>query len=184
MTRETELLKLVAQRLDSAGIPYMVSGSTAMNFYAQPRFTRDIDIVVELAPRDAKRLRDLFGQDFYIDEDDVREAVAQRGSFNAIHNASVIKVDFLVRKDSAYRRLEFERRRKIETEGYGVSVVAPEDLILSKLCYAKEGESEMQMRDVRNLVGARSDLDRAYLKQWAVELGVGELLDRALGGKP
>lgn len=176
------LLKLVAQRLDSAGIQYMVSGSVAMSYYAEPRFTRDIDIVVELMPRNAKRLRELFGADFYIDEDDVREAASERGSFNAIHNASSMKIDFIVRKDNPYRAREFERRRTIATEGYNLSVVSPEDLVLSKLYWAKEGESEMQMRDVRNLIASRTDLDRAYLKRWAADLGVADLLDKAIGG--
>jgi hypothetical protein len=183
MSKEADLLKLVARRLDRAGIPYMVSGSTAMNFYAQPRFTRDIDVIVELMPRDARRLRDLFGEDFYIDEEDVLEAAARRDSFNAIHNASMIKVDFIVRKDGAYRKLEFGRRRTISTEGCDISVVSPEDLILSKLCWAKEGESELQMRDVRNLLASRPDLDKAYLERWAADLGVGGLLITSLGGK-
>ena len=50
MESEADVLKLVASRLNAAGIPYMVSGSMALNFYATPRMTRDIDIVVEIQP--------------------------------------------------------------------------------------------------------------------------------------
>lgn len=133
-----EVLKSVAKRLDEAGIPYMVSGSVAMNFYAQPRMTRDIDIIVELMPRDARRLRALFAA-------------------------------------------EFERRRAIALEGCPVSVAAPEDLVLSKLHWAKDSGSEMQMRDVRNLIDLCQDMDRTYLRRWAADIGVGGLLEKALG---
>ena len=103
----------------------MVSGSVAMNFYAQPRMTRDIDIVVELTPATARRLPDLFSSDFYIDSDDVNEAVRDQGMFNIIHNTSIVKVDFIVRKEDLYRKTEFGRRRTAPIEGANISIVSP-----------------------------------------------------------
>lgn len=181
MSEQLDVLKSLAGRLGAASIPYMVSGSVAMNFYAQPRMTRDIDVIVELMPRDARRVRDLFAADFYIDEDDVREAAMDKGGFNAIHNASLVKIDFIIRKDTAYRKAEFERRRSIALEGCAISVTAPEDLILSKLYWAKDSGSELQLRDVRNLLDSCAQLDRAYMKRWAAELSVGASLEAALG---
>lgn len=157
----------------------MVSGSIAMNFYAQPRMTRDIDIVVELTPAAARRLPGLFSSDFYVDSDDVNDAVRDQGMFNIIHNTSIVKVDFIVRKEGPYRRMEFARRRTAAVEGAPISIVSPEDLLLSKLCWARDGDSGMQLQDARNIVLSRQDLDWAYLERWAGELGVKDLLRRS-----
>ena len=100
MTEELEVLRIITGRLESAGIGYMVTGSIAMNYYAVPRMTRDIDVVVELEGADADRVCALFEGDFYVDRDAVRAAIAERGVFNLIHQAHVIKVDFIVRKES------------------------------------------------------------------------------------
>lgn len=85
MSDQLNVLKIVAGRLADAGIPYMVSGSMAMNYYAAPRMTRDIDVVVELGPEDVTRFLALFEPDFYLDEEVVRSATTQRGFFNLIH---------------------------------------------------------------------------------------------------
>jgi len=72
--------------------------------------------------------------------------------FNLLHLESVVKVDMIVRKDSEYRRTEFERRRRIELDAFSLWIVSKEDLILSKLAWAKPSGSELQLRDVRNLL--------------------------------
>ncbi len=72
--------------------------------------------------------------------------------FNAIHNESVLKVDFIVRKETAYRHIEFQRKRRIHFEDCEIWIVAPEDLILSKLEWAKENSSQIQLNDVKNLI--------------------------------
>jgi hypothetical protein len=98
--------------------------------------------------------------------------------FNIIHNDWIIKADFIVRKSAAYRVKEFERRRPFQIEGRSVNFVAPEDLILSKLSWARDSVSELQERDVRDLLDAVGELDLDYLRTWAAELGVGETLER------
>ncbi len=162
-------------RLDSVAIPYMVTGSMAANYYATPRMTRDIDLVVELTAGDTDRLCGLFESDFYVDRDAVRDAVARAGTFNLIHQAHVVKVDVIVRKDSEYRRVEFARRRRAEVEGHQFSMVAIEDLIISKLDWARGTRSEVQLADVRGLLGSAPDIDRTYLEQWTERLGLGPL---------
>ena len=176
MSDELQVLQLLAARLDHAGIPYMVSGSMAMNYYAQPRMTRDIDIVVEVAGADATPLAALFADDFYCDADAVREAIAHEGLFNAIHLDLVIKIDFIVRKNTPYRRTEFARRRAVPVGGATVWLVSAEDLLLSKLHWAKDSRSELQLGDVRNLIACVPDLDWSYIDQWAAHLSVTRLL--------
>ncbi len=176
MLDELAVLKLVTARLDAAGIPYMLTGSLASGHYGEPRMTRDIDLVVELEPADATRLVALFAAEFDVDEDSVRRAIERRSMFNLIHIEAIVKVDFIVRKDDAYRRGEFERRRRVAIAGQPMTLVSPEDLILSKLLWAKAGGSELQRRDVRQLIRMVSNLDWAYVDRWAAALSVSALL--------
>ena len=172
MSDELEILKSVAARLQAVGIAYMVTGSMAMNFYATPRMTRDIDLVVELRESDVARVVGLFHGEYYIDRDMVAQAIRNRSMFNMIHNDLVVKVDCVVRKETAYRREEFARRRTMTLDGESITVVAPEDLILSKLEWAKDSRSAMQLDDVRNVLRSVTTLDQGYLERWAEHLGL------------
>ena len=175
MSEESEVLKEVCRRLEGAGIPYMITGSIAANFYAVPRMTRDIDIVVEIHKEDINKITDLFKDDFYIERESISEAIEKQGMFNILHNEYVIKIDFIVRKESSYRKLEFQRRHSVAFEGQRMFIVSPEDLILSKLFWARDSLSEMQLGDVRNLLGMVKDIDFKYLEQWVQSLGLEEV---------
>ena len=172
---ELDVLKSVTARLEAAGIPYIVTGSMVANFYTTPRMTRDINLVIELSERDVERVTGLFQNEYYIDRDMVQQAVRSQSMFKMIHNALVVKVDCVVRKDSAYRREEFARRRPVSVAGQQVFIVAPEDLILSKLDWAKESRSQLQFDDVRNLLRSVQGLDIAYLNRWVERLGLASL---------
>ena len=175
---ELDVLHDVTKRLESAGIAFMLTGSVAMNYYAQPRMTRDIDLVVALDERQAETIVHLFEADYYVDSQSVSRAIAQRSIFNLIHNESIIKVDFIVLKRNAYRQEEFGRRQRVSLGDFHTWIVSREDLILSKLYWAKESRSEMQLGDVRNLLVP--DTDVVYLRSHAPELGVEELLKEVL----
>ena len=172
-----QVLLLVAQRLEQSQISYMVSGSTALGFYGRPRMTRDIDIVLEMTVADTDRIDSLFRDEFSVDVEEVRDAARRRAMFNLIHFETVVKIDFIVRKDTPYRREEFSRRRQFDLDGQWIWVVAPEDLILSKLHWAKDSHSEMQLKDVRTILSITGEVDGAYLDRWALELGVVDLLN-------
>lgn len=178
MSEELETLTTLAQRLEFAHIPYMLTGSVAMGFYATPRMTRDIDVVVELHPEDALRLLDLFKKDFYIDLDMINEAIKGQGMFNVIDNQTGVKINFVVRKLETYRKTEFERRRKVSLGGFDLWLVSPEDLILSKLFWAKDSKSEIQLRDVENLLTGPNKLNFDYLEKWAKDLGIYQLYQK------
>jgi hypothetical protein len=174
---QAETLRIVISRLESAGFPYMLVGSTAANFYAHPRMTRDIDIVIELEPEDAARMAELFSDAFYCDVDAVRRAISTRRMFNLVHLSYIVKVDFVVRKADEYERVAFSRRTRVQAgEGQQIWIIAPEDLVLSKLRWARQAESEQQMRDVRLVVASVPELDWAYLERWAPAVGVADLL--------
>jgi hypothetical protein len=178
MNSELEVLFDVVARLDGAGIGYMLTGSVAMSVYAEPRMTRDIDVVVQLAAADAGRVAGLFSPEYYVDEEAVRSAVAARAMFNLFHLARLVKVDLIVPKDDEFQRHEFGRRQRAALGGRDVWVVSKEDLILSKLVWAAPSESAFQLRDVRKLVA--SGADEAYLRAWSARLGVDALLRRCM----
>ncbi len=176
MSDEIEVLKIVCGRLNDASMPYMLTGSMAMNYYAQPRMTRDIDLVVSLRSIDAERFVALFAADFLCESDAVRDAIRDGGMFNVIHSTLIVKVDVVVQKQSPYRREEFARRRSVPIDGVVITIVAPEDLLLSKLDWARDTRSELQLGDVRNLILSVPDLDWGYVEKWANQLRLDDLL--------
>lgn len=178
MDEQSALIQLVVDRLDAAGIPYMLTGSMALALYASPRMTRDIDLVIDCDQAGADRLVAAFERDSYVSREAVQEAVAHRSMFNIIFEPSVSKVDFILRKDDAYRRTEFGRRRPLAFGERTVWVVAPEDLLLSKLHWAQQSDSERQLRDAASILKVQDALDRDYLRAWAERLGVLSELER------
>jgi hypothetical protein len=173
MQNELDIVRDVSTRLDAANIGYMLTGSMAMNYYAQPRMTRDIDVVVDLQSADVSRIVEMFSGDYYVSREAVDSSIKCQSLFNLIHNESVIKVDCIIRKQSEYRLTEFNRRQRIKIEEFETWIVSKEDLILSKMFWAKDSHSELQLRDVKNLV--LTGCDNAYIERWAQELGVAHL---------
>lgn len=174
MMSEADVLKLVASNLQSAGIPYMLSGSMALNFYATPRMTRDIDIVVEIQPESIEGLVQNFRADFYIDDEMIRSAIQNDLPFNIIHLSSVTKIDLIPRKQTVFQDSSFQRKRLLQFGGGEICVISPEDLILAKLIWAKDSLSEVQLRDVKSLLKSGTDLDLAYIIDWVSRLGLAE----------
>ena len=175
MSDELDVLKSVVQRLEEKGMRYMITGSMAMNFYAVPRMTRDIDIVVELDRKKVDLLYEAFKNDFYVDRDTITKAVQCDGMFNIIHNEKLIKIDFIIRKESEYRVQEINRRRKTTVGEASLYIVSPEDLIISKLFRAKDSHSEFQLSDVQNILEDVGEIDQDYLEKWIDRLGLKEL---------
>ena len=178
MATEIDILRDVSRKLDQGGIGYMVTGSMAMNYYAQPRMTRDIDVVVAVGQNDVEQMASLFEPEYYLSRESMRESIAHESAFNLIHHGSVIKVDFIVRKQDEYRRVEFERRQRVSILDFTTYIVSKEDLIISKLWWAKDSRSEIQLGDVKNLLA--TGYDREYLECWTHELRVNNLLQDCL----
>ncbi len=176
LVNEIDVMRDLAGKFAEARIAYMLTGSVAMNYYAQPRMTRDIDLVVELTAQDVDKIVAVCEPDYYVARESVVRAVARKMVFNMIHNDSIIKVDCIVRKDSEYRRAEFARRKQVVISDFSTWIVLKEDLIISKLHWAKDSLSEMQLRDVKNLIA--SGCDANYINEWTSKLGLHELWSR------
>jgi hypothetical protein len=178
MLTEIDILRDISVRLETLAIPFMLTGSMAMNYYAVPRMTRDIDLVVALSSASVSRFVNALTPDYMIVEHAVKSAVAQDFMFNAIHEQAIIKVDFVCRKNETFRLLEFERRRKVAIGNFETWIVSREDLILSKLVWSKDSHSQTQRQDVINLL--KEDCDFGYLHQWAASLEVATELNALL----
>ena len=139
--------------------------------------TRDIDLVVELHPAHARVLIGLLGAEFECDPDTVRDAIANRRTFNAFHLGALQKIDFIVLTDTDYELEKFERRRRVTIGGQPMWIITPEDLVLSKLAWARDSRSELQLRDVKSIIALQPNLDWPYLDRWALRLAVRKLVD-------
>ncbi|CAN5218387.1 hypothetical protein BH09MYX1_BH09MYX1_09570 [soil metagenome] len=174
---ESDVLADVVAKLDAIGIPYMVAGSFASSLHGVPRTTNDIDFVLDPSRAALDRLMASFDADvYYADAEVARDALERRSKFNIIHLASGWKIDFIICKARRFSLSELSRREHALMAGIEVFVATPEDTVLAKLEWAKLGESERQLRDVRGIVEAQGNhLDRAYVEAWLDELGLREL---------
>lgn len=179
----------VAAILDELGVGYVLGGSLAGSFYGEPRATADIDIAVRLTGESADRFLARAAGEFYVPTDAARRAIEAHDSFNLIDSVSPFKIDLFVLGESLLDRRQFERRVHLDVPGApaGLWVTSPEDVILRKLDWFREGGevSDQQWRDILGIIRVRGDrLDLAYLESTAVDLGLDTLLRRALGGEP
>ena len=173
----------VLEVLRALGVRHYVGGSIASSAHGVPRASIDADVVAELGPRHVAPLAAALREAYYVSEERVRDAVSRRGSFNVIHLETMVKVDVFVSRDRPFDRRAFDRARPASPEGGSeIPVSSAEDTVLAKLeWYRRGGEvSERQWTDVTGVLRIVGALDEAYLRHGAVELGVADLLDRAL----
>ncbi len=149
----------------------MLSGSVAMSIYVLPRATRDFDFVINLTKEKIPLLLENFKGEYYCDEAAVRDAVKSESIFNIIDHKSGYKADFVILKTTPYRQEEFNRR--IETDLFGIPlyIVSAEDLLISKLIWIQDMESDLQKEDIRSLA-ALNTLDMDYINKWINQLKI------------
>lgn len=177
---QAELLRYLVEALEDLGAQYMVGGAHAAMYYGEPRLTRDVDVVLAL---DLERLPALLQRfppaEYYVDAEAAREAVETSGQFNIIHPGSGLKIDMYVNPDTPYDQTRLGRRQKLPlAPGVDAYFARPEDVILYKLLYAREG-GEMHLRDVLGIIRVSgSCLDERYVVEWADRLGLGAAWER------
>ena len=179
-----EVFRRITEALDRAGIPYMLTGSFASAHYGAPRSTQDVDLVIDAAPAQLGAfLNALPAPDYYVDADAAREAHQRRSMFNAIDLSTGWKIDFIFRKPRPFSREEFGRRQKAIIQGISLFITTLEDTVISKLEWAKLGQSQRQIEDVVTILRARwAILDRAYVEKWIGEIGLEEEWNQAKNG--
>lgn len=164
------LIKEVCNKLDEHGINYMVSGSIALNIYAIPRLTRDVDIVIELTENKIDEFTSLFPNAYY-DKNTIKEELRRKGMFNVIDHSTGFKIDFIIRKETEYHNNEFKRRKKVYEFDTELWVVDINDLIIAKIIWIQEFQSDRQIFDIENLLlNPLKDLD--YIRYWCKRLNL------------
>lgn len=175
----------VTRIMEQLGIPYVIGGSMASTAYGRIRATMDVDIIADMQEHHIQPFLSRLGGDFYADETAIRQAIQRRSSFNLIHLTTLFKVDIFVSKNRPFDRQQLTRRQSqlLEQPDHTAFIASPEDVILAKLEWFRLGgeQSERQWRDVQGIFDVQeARLDRDYLRHWAAELGVADLLSRAL----
>jgi len=175
-----EVLQRIVEVFEHLQIPYLVTGAMASIAYGEPRLTNDIDIVAAVSDDHIEGLIAAFPPgEFYISEEAVKEAIHHRGQFNIIHPSSGIKVDIILKKETPFDNSRFSRCRRIyPAESYQANFAAPEDVIIKKMEYYKEGGSEKHLRDIAGMLKISGEaIDRKYISGWAEQLGLTEIWD-------
>lgn len=179
-------LRPVAGALDDLGVRYYLGGSVASSAHGIARASLDADIVADLEPDHVDSLVNRLTSAYYIPVDRLRSAVAARSSCNFIHLATMFKIDVFVSKGRPFDRQAAERARPQALDeapdAQRFPIASPEDTVLAKLEWFRLGgeTSERQWWDVVGILKVTDDADRVYLRRWAAELGVADLLERAL----
>ena len=178
-----ELLKYLVNALEKLGIRYFVTGSIASIFYGEPRFTNDIDIVADINKNHIPELLKLFPQEeFYISEEAILDAIKHKHQFNIIHPSSGLKIDVITYKKDAFDNSRFKRIKRISPiEDTQVNISSPEDVIIMKMRYYKEGESEKHLRDISSMLKISGDMiDKNYIENWVDKLSLKDIWNAIL----
>ena len=172
--------------LEELDVPYLVGGSLASSLHGQPRATQDVDIVADLQLEHVEPFVVALRDHFYVDEPAVRDAVKRRSTFNVIHLETMFKVDVFVAGHQHSTRREFERKQLYLLDfqpAREINVASPEDIIVQKLHWYRLGDhvSDRQWSDAMSVLKIRNKkLDLDYMRDLATEMGVADLLGRAL----
>jgi hypothetical protein len=175
---QLDLLRYVVRVIEDTGLRYFVTGSTATIFYGEPRFTNDIDVVVQLSEAEIADFCRRFPQDeFYVSENAAREAVLRKSQFNIIHPASGLKVDVIVPDSTSYNESRFARARRLHpADDFVACFASPEDAIIKKMEYYRQGGSDKHLRDIAGVLKtSREEIDVDYISRWAGQMGFDDL---------
>lgn len=181
---ESSLTALFVRPLNALDIPYLVTGGVAAIIYGEPRFTRNIDLVISLHPDNAQAIVRAWPDDtFYVPPLEVlpeESARSRHGHFNIIHQATALRADCYIAGDDPLHTWALERPRIVQVGPDRVRLAPVEYVILRKLSYYQQGRSDRHLIDVAKIVRLSGDLiDPEALTSWLVRLGLQEEWERA-----
>jgi hypothetical protein len=171
------LITLFVRPLNQLRIPYMVTGGVASVVYGEPRFTRDIDLVIALRPQDARRFSEAWPtSDFYVPPVEVIEEESRRpahGHFNVSHHETAMRADIYLPGSDPLNAWAFAHKVVRLVDEDEVFMAPIEAVILSKLRYYKQGGSDRHLRDIHRMLAISGDLvNRSEVERWAARLGI------------
>lgn len=181
-----DALRQIVGHMSAAQIPYLLTGSFAAGAHGFLRTTYDFDFVIDPdASTLASFLERLPPERYYVSEVAAREALRGRSMFNVIDQETNWKFDLIVSRRDDFTLNQFDRRELTVVSGVEVWVASAEDVIVSKLVWARTSRSERQLRDVSGVLDAqRPRLDFKYIEDWVERLRVGDLWRQVLDMSP
>lgn len=181
MATQKEFLKNVVEKLEQSGIDYAICGSMAASFYGLERSTQDADIIIDPTEKQLVKFIELIGNTYYISDNAALDALTRQEMFNIIDMENGWKADLIIKKQTDFNTEEFRRKRKRKMFGAELNVFSPEDIVLSKLLWAKQSSSQLQCRDVMTILEYQAEhLDMGYLNKWSKILNVEDDLSKCL----
>lgn len=174
-------LNWICDKLESANIPYMITGGAALGFWGHVRTTMDVDIIIKLPHERVQLFLKSVKELAYVDQDEVQNAVRNKRMFNIIYNETCFKVDLICLDEAdVYEKEKFEHRKRMKLRDREIYVISAEDLILSKLLWNRlAGGSERQFRDCESILKLNKDeLNLDYVNKWSHILGLDEYLQK------
>ncbi|MCK4341052.1 MAG: hypothetical protein KAY37_04935 [Phycisphaerae bacterium] len=164
--------------LEAVNVPYMLVGSYSCNAYGVARSTKDADFVVQLQPEAVHELCEQLGNQFRLDPQMSFETVTGTTRHIVHIKNSPFRIELFCVSDEPHDLERFARRRVVEVWGRKVYHPAAEDVVVTKLRWAKHGQRSKDTDDVRNVIAVQGDnLDWDYIHRWCDEHGTRELLD-------
>lgn len=166
--------------LERAGLRWMLVGSVAAYLYGHERSTHDIDIVFDPDGVHPRLVAPAFGPQYFLDEDMLADTLRTGMMANAIPLIGGPKIDLVPLKKEPFDQVAFRRRLRQQWQGREVSVIAPADLVISKLRWAKDSESERQLADVRAIMATgHVDEHDDDFNRWIDRLSLRDVLDKS-----
>ena len=165
--RLLEKITAIFKKLD---IQYMISGSMAMNFYSVSRATRDIDIVVHMQEKDINNfIKNL--TNFYFNKDTIIKETRNHGMYNIVDLETGFKIDIILLKKTDYFKEAFSNKLIKNELGFEIDVISLEDLIIAKLIWIQQLQSDRQKEDITMLLN-NTKTNIEYIKKWVDTLNI------------
>ena len=164
----------VAEALSASGVPYLLSGSFASNYYGIPRSTKDADFVMQLGGAVGQEFARLLGEEFVLDPQLTFETVTGTYRQYIRHRKRRFKIELFLLSQDEHDQERFRRRCEVGFSGHKVWLLSAEDSIVTKLRWARDKD----LPDIRNVMTVQGGkLDWTYIEHWCREHGTLDLMN-------
>lgn len=180
-TSETEAVLAILRLLNDHRIAHLIVGSLSVNYYGEPRSTKDVDLVIDASPAELSPFLRAAARDFETDPQYLFETITGTTRLVLTHRATRFKVELFLLMDDPFAQIRFSRRTPIDYYGVPTFVASKEDVVVQKLRWLVRGKRPKDREDVKMVLAVMgSRLDMQYIRTWTDRHGSTGLLDDLL----